>query len=206
MSEFEINAVARDALGKAATRRLRREGLVPAVMYGGTEDAVCLTLRDNELKKQLENEAFYSHVLTVNHPGGKQQVVLKGLQRHPATDAVTHVDFQRASATQVLHMRVPLHFVNEDICVGKKAGGAISHMENEVDVTCLAKDLPEYIEVDVAALDVGEMLHLSDLKCPEGIELSALVHGDDLPIANVHAAAVSAADEDGEESEEAPEA
>jgi large subunit ribosomal protein L25 len=201
MSEFEVNAVARDDLGKAATRRLRREGLVPAVLYGGTADPASVALRSNELKKQLENEAFYSHLLTVVHSGKKEQVVLKGLQRHPATDVVIHVDFQRASATQVLHMLVPLHFVNEESSVGRKAGGAVTHMVNEVAVTCMAKDLPEYIEVDVADLDIGDTLHLSDLKVPQGVELDALTHDDDQGVVNVHAvhSTEDASTEDGDE-------
>jgi large subunit ribosomal protein L25 len=204
MSEFEISAVARDALGKAATRRLRKTGLVPAILYGGTTAPISLSLRANELKKQLENEAFYSHILTVSHAGGKDQAVLKGLQRHPATDVVTHVDFQRAGATQVLHMRVPLHFVNEEICEGRKAGGAIAHMINEVEVTCLAKDLPEYIEVDIEHLQVGDLLHLSDIKCPPGIELTLLAHGDDQPVVSVHATLASSdEDVDGEGGDEA---
>ena len=159
---------------------------MPAVLYGGDEAPTSLSLKSNELKKQLENEAFYSHILTVSHGGKSEQAVLKGLQRHPATDAVIHVDFQRASANQVLRMRVPLHFINEDICVGRKAGGAITHMMNEVDVTCMAKDLPEYIEVDVANMAMGDMLHLSDLTVPQGVELDLLTHGDDQGVVNVH--------------------
>jgi large subunit ribosomal protein L25 len=187
MSEFEVNAVARDDLGKAATRRLRREGLVPAVLYGGSAGPASVSLRSNELKKQLENEAFYSHLLTVVHGGKKEQVVLKGLQRHPATDAIIHVDFQRASANQMLRMLVPLHFANEENSVGRKAGGAVTHMVNEVAVTCMAKDLPEYIEVDIVNLDIGDTLHLSDLKVPEGVELDALSHDDDQGVVNIHA-------------------
>lgn len=201
MSEFEVKAVARDDLGKAATRRLRREGLVPAVLYGGTAEPASVSLRANELKKQLENEAFYSTLLTVDHGNTKEQVVLKGLQRHPATDAVIHVDFQRASANQILHMLVPLHFVNEESCVGRKAGGTIGHLVNEVAVTCMAKDLPEYIEVDVAALDIGDMLHLSELEVPEGVELDQLTHGDDQAVVNVQVMHEVSEDEgmDGEE-------
>lgn len=196
MSEFEVKAVARDDLGKAATRRLRREGLVPAVLYGGTAEPASVSLRANELKKQLENEAFYSTLLTVDHGNTKEQVVLKGLQRHPATDAVIHVDFQRASANQILHMLVPLHFVNEESCVGRKAGGTIGHLVNEVAVTCMAKDLPEYIEVDVAALDIGDMLHLSELEVPEGVELDQLTHGDDQAVVNVQVMHEVSEDED----------
>lgn len=199
MSEFEVAAQPRAELGKGATRRLRRSGLVPAVLYGGKEEPVSLTLAANALKKQLENEAFYSHILTVSHEGRSEQAVLKGLQRHPATDDVTHVDFQRASATQVLHMLVPLHFINEEACAGVKAGGAITHLVNEVDVTCQAKDLPEYIEVDIEALEMDQMLHLSDIKLPAGVELTALSHGDDAGIVNVHAPHVAEREEESEE-------
>lgn len=206
MSEFEVRAEAREQHGKAATRRLRREGLVPAVMYGGTAAPVSLTLRANELRKQLENEAFYSHILTVAHGGRTEQVVLKGLQRHPATDDVIHVDFQRASADQVLHMLVPLHFLNEENCAGRRAGGVITHLANEVDVTCKAKDLPEYIEVDMAELELGSLVHLSDLKVPDGVELTALSHGDDQAVAGVQAPGGGVSDdeesEDGEAGEE----
>lgn len=207
MSEFEVNAVAREDLGKAATRRLRREGLVPAVLYGGTAEPASVSLRSNELKKQLENEAFYSHLLTVVHGGKKEQVVLKGLQRHPATDAVIHVDFQRASANQILHMLVPLHFVNEENSVGRKAGGAVTHMLNEVAVTCMAKNLPEYIEVDVANLDIGDTLHLSELKVPEGVELDALTQDDDPGVVNIHVvhATEEEPEEDGDEGDVAAE-
>ena len=206
MSEYEVSAQPRADLGKGASRRLRRQGLIPAVLYGGTEDPISLMVRENELKKQLENEAFYSHLLTVSHEGRSEQAVLKGLQRHPATDDVIHIDFQRASATQVLHMLVPLHFVNEDTCAGVKLGGAITRLMIEVDVTCQAKDLPEYIEVDVQALEMGEMLHLSDIKLPPGVELTALSHGDDAGIVNVHAPHVAALEDEGEEGEEGEEA
>ncbi|MEM7407476.1 MAG: 50S ribosomal protein L25/general stress protein Ctc [Pseudomonadota bacterium] len=202
MSDFELRAEAREELGKGATRRLRREGLVPAVMYGGTEQPVSLTLRANELRKQLENEAFYSHILTLTHGGRTHQVVLKGLQRHPATDDVIHVDLQRASADQVLHMLVPLHFLNEETSAGRRAGGVITHLVNEVDVTCKARDLPEFIEVDMGALELGELVHLSDLKVPDGVELSALAHGDDQAVASIQAPGGGISDDEETEEDE----
>jgi large subunit ribosomal protein L25 len=179
MSEFEIVAEGRTDLGKASTRRLRRLGKIPAVLYGGEKEPASLTLSLKDLRKQLENEAFYSHLLTVKTPQGSEQVVLKALQRHPATSEVAHVDFLRTSATQVLHMRVPLHFINEETSPGKKAGGVVSHTMNEVDITCLPRDLPEYIEVNMEALDLGDSVHLSDLVVPKGVELTALAHGED---------------------------
>ena len=140
MEAFEISAEARSGLGKGETRRLRRQGLVPAVIYGGGKPPMTVSLRANILRRQLENEAFYSHLLNVKTPEGNLQAVLKDLQRHPATSEVMHVDLLRTSATQVLSMTVPLHFANEDTAPGVKLGGVVSHIVNEVDISCQAKD------------------------------------------------------------------
>ncbi len=195
--EFALNAEVRSDLGKGASRRLRRNAnLVPAVIYGGEKAPQSISLLAKDLAKLLENEAAFSHVLAVNVAGATESVVIKALQRHPAKGFVLHADFQRVVAGQKLTAHVPLHFINEATSVGvKQQGGEISHTINEVEVSCLPKDLPEFIEVDLAAVEVGQNLHLSDLKLPKGVELVALAHGNDLAVANIHASRVK--DEEG---------
>ena len=182
--QFEIKAHSRAQSNSNANRRLRRAGQVPAVVYGGSRPSVLLSLDHNELTRHLENEAFYSHILTLKTKGKSEKVILRDIQRHPSKAQVLHIDFFRISEDQQIKVHVPLHFINEDTCTGvKQKGGIISHMQTDVEVACLPKDLPEYLEVDVADLDLGHSLHLSDLKLPEGISLVALSHGD----ANDHA-------------------
>ena len=186
--EFEIVAEARDLQGKGASRRLRREGKVPGILYGAHKDPAAITLDHNELWKQLAHEAFYSHVHTLRLDGASERVVLKDLQRHPFQMQVLHVDFQRVAEDERIAMRVPLHFLNEASSVAvKSAGAVISHLASEVEVECLPRDLPEYIEVDLQHLEVGTILHASDLKLPAGVVLAATVHhGDDQAIVSVH--------------------
>jgi len=179
MSEFEVLAERRIETGKGAMRRLRRTGWVPGVLYGGGGDAENITLRLNELRKQIENEAFFSHILTVSLDGAKTQVVIKDMQRHPANYEVTHVDFMRVRATEELTMRVPLHFANEEEAPGHKAGGVFSHLFNDVEISCLPANLPEYIEVDVGAMELGDSLHLSNLTLPQGVSLTVDVSDHD---------------------------
>ena len=179
MSEiFNIQAVARSDKGKGASRRLRRQGLVPGIIYGGGKDPEMIATLHNKLLQHLEHEAFYSSILNVEVDGQVQRVVLKDLQRHPAKPFVLHFDLQRVADTDRIKMQVPLHFVGEDSAPGVKAGGAISHAMVDVEIVCEAQNLPEYIEVDVSGMEVGDMLHLSDLKLPEGVEIVALSHGD----------------------------
>ena len=189
-NEFQLNAELRSDEGKGASRRLRRlQNKIPAVIYGGKEPAQSISLLANELNKALQNEAFYSHILTLTLEGKEQQAILRDLQRHPAKPIILHADFLRVDAAHALHMNVPLHFINEDTCIGVKLqGGAISHQMSDVEIKCLPKDLPEYIEVDMAEVELDNTLHLSDIKLPEGVEIIALTHGadHDLPIANVH--------------------
>ena len=209
MNEFEVVARPRDALGTGASRRLRREGRVPGVLYGGGRDAVAISMEENHISRQLANEAFAAHVLTVKTGGEESQAVLKSVQRDPVTNRPAHMDFQRISAESELHMKVPLHFMNEEACKGKKAGGIITHLLVEVEVGCLPKNLPEYIEVDMAALDVGGSVHLSELVLPEGVRLMALAHNpdNDQPVVSVQhpqkleAAEGEAAGEEGAEAE-----
>jgi large subunit ribosomal protein L25 len=186
--EFEIVAEKRDLQGKGASRRLRREGKVPGILYGAHKEPVAITLDHNELWKQLAHEAFYSHVHTLHLDGASERVVLKDLQRHPFQMQVMHIDLQRVAEDERIAMRVPLHFLNEASSVAvKSAGAVISHLASEVEVECLPRDLPEYIEVDLQHLEVGTILHASDLKLPEGVVLAATVHhGGDQAIVSVH--------------------
>jgi len=169
---FEVVAEPRTDGGKGASRRLRRQGLVPGIVYGGHRDPQMVSVQHSELYRQLDYEAFYSSLLDLKLEGETAQVVLKDLQRHPSKPFVIHVDFQRVSAKDKLRMSVPLHFENEDTSVGVKAGGVVSHNLTEVEITCLPKDLPEYIAVDMAQVDMGDSLLVSDLKLPEGVELT----------------------------------
>lgn len=187
-TSFELSAESRNDMGKGASRRLRRAGKVPAIIYGGGGEPQALTLNHNELLRNLEDEAFYSHILTVNIDGKPVQAVLRDLHRHPARPIVMHADLQRVNPNEKLHLRVPLHFVGADVAPGvKTAGGLFIHEANEVDVSCLPANLPEFIEVDVSGMNVGDHLHLSDLKLPAGVELTELARGGshDLPVAHI---------------------
>ncbi|MBH2032053.1 MAG: 50S ribosomal protein L25/general stress protein Ctc [Pseudomonadales bacterium] len=192
-AEFTLNAEARSDLGKGASRRLRRlASQVPAVIYGGDKAPVSISLLAKEVAKLLENEAAYSHVIALTVDGAVETVVIKALQRHPAKGHVLHADFVRVVAGQKLTAHVPLHFLNQETSVGvKQQGGEVSHSAVEVEVSCLPKDLPEFINVDMANVEVGQILHMSDLVLPAGVELVALAHGKDLPIANIHASRVA---------------
>jgi len=179
--EFEITAQVRTDAGKGASRRLRREAdLVPAIMYGAGKDPVCLSVPHKDLYKATQNEAFFSHIITINTDGRKDKAILKALQRHPARDRILHADFYRVSMDQKINVEVPLHFMNEDTCIGvKMGGGSIAHLLNSIEVSCLPDNLPEYIEVDMAEMDVGTTLHYSDIKLPEGVEINALSLGEE---------------------------
>ncbi len=180
MSEsFIIEAEVRADTGKGASRRLRHSDKVPAVLYGAGKDPVALTLSHNEMFHHLENEAFYSHILTINVGKKKEKAILKDLQRHPAKPRLMHVDFQRVDMKEKIRMHVPLHFTNEEDAPGVKAGGLINHSATELHIACLPKDLPEFIEVDLGELELDASLHVSDLTLPKGIESVDLGHGDD---------------------------
>jgi large subunit ribosomal protein L25 len=185
---FELKAESRSDAGKGASRRLRHAGKVPAIVYGGGKDPLMIALDHNDLLKHLEHEAFYSHVLAVDVDGARESCVLKDVQRHPARPIIMHLDLQRVRADEKIRMHVPLHFENESIAPGVKQGGAASHHLSEVDVSCLPKDLPEYIEVDMSAMGMNDSLHLSQLKLPAGVELVALGHGDDALVVSIHTA------------------
>ncbi|HSX87137.1 MAG TPA: 50S ribosomal protein L25/general stress protein Ctc [Pseudomonas sp.] len=191
--EFALNAEVRSDLGKGASRRLRRNvAMVPAVIYGGEKAPQSISLLAKDFAKLLENEAAFSHVLTLNVAGSNESVLIKALQRHPAKGYVLHADFIRVVAGQKLSAHVPLHFINQETSVGvKQQGGEVSHTLAEVEVSCLPKDLPEFIEVDMAKVELGQIVHLADLKLPKGVELVALAHGNDLAVANIHASRVA---------------
>ena len=183
---FVVNAELRTDHGKAASRRLRRTGKVPAVLYGGKEPAQQLALSHHEMAKHLETEAFYSHILTLKFDGKEQQAVLKDIQRHPAQPVLMHFDFQRVFADQAIRMDVPLHFVGGEKCPGVKAdGGVVEHHMSQVTVECLPKDLPEFIEVDLSGMKLNDAIHLSQLKLAPGVTLVDLKHGDP-SVAAVH--------------------
>lgn len=197
-SVFEFEAVNREKNGTSAARATRRDGDVPAVIYGGSADPEHVVLNRNEVTKRLANEAVYSHILQVNVDGKSQNVVLKALQRHPAKETILHMDFLRVDMNEKIKVHVPLHFINQETSVGVKAGGVVTHSMVEVEVACLPAVLPEYIEVDMEALDIGESVHLADLVVAEGVEILALTHGEDhnLPVAQVIKSRAAASEDD----------
>ncbi|MFL2555361.1 MAG: 50S ribosomal protein L25/general stress protein Ctc [Gammaproteobacteria bacterium] len=206
MNEFELIAEPREDIGKGASRRLRRDGKLPGIVYGTNKDASMIVFNHNEVMHHLEQEAFYSRVLTLKIGKNKEKVVLKDLQRHPFKSTLLHIDLQRVDEEQTLTMKIPLHFINEDKCVGvKQDGGVISHVITEVEIACLPKDLPEYIEVDMLEIVLNQTIHLSDIQLPDGVQISSLLHGGDdtQPVASVHIPKVSAADEAADEAESA---
>jgi large subunit ribosomal protein L25 len=189
MSIFEIEATSRTDMGKGASRRLRRDGKVPAIMYGGEEDPQTISLVHSELLKRLDHEAFYSHILTVNVDGKSTKAVLRDMQRHPSKPVIMHMDFQRVDENKPIRVHVPLHFIGEAVAPGVKAGGMVSHELIEVELEVLPKHLPEYIEVDISGLNTGDSVHLTDLKLPESGSLVELARGDshDLPVVSIQA-------------------
>ena len=205
MSEaiFNLDASVRTDLGKGASRRLRREDKLPGIIYGGEEAPVSITLDHNKVNNSADFEAFYSHVLTLNLDGKPVEVLVKDMQRHPYKPKIMHIDFQRVIAGEDVHTNVPLHFVNEEKSAAVKAGGIAEHHVTEIEVTCLPKNLPEFIEVDMAGVEMGQTLHLSDLTLPAGVSSVELAKNDeahDLAVVTVKPAPKAAeAEEDGEE-------
>ena len=209
--EFLIEAFPRGDQGRGASRRLRREERkIPAIIYGGEEEAVSISILHNERKKAPENEAFLSHRLTIELEGKKESVILKDLQRHPYKPLLTHADFLRVDKDHEIHVNVPLHFLNEETAPAiKLQGGVANHQINEVEVICLPQNLPEFLEVDMTAVEMDQVVHLSDLKLPKGVRIAALLQGEDhdLPVVAIHkprAAKTEDTDEgeDGEAGEE----
>ena len=185
-TSFELVAEFRETQGKGASRRLRHEGKVPAILYGGHSEARALTLSHQKLIVMLENERFYSTILSLKVGDQTQNAILKDVQRHPYKNAIVHIDFQRVEDNQKIRMSIPLHFVGAAVSPGVKTqGGLVSHLRNEVEVSCLPKDLPEFIEVDMSTLALNESIHMSQLKIPEGVELTALAK-EDAAVASIH--------------------
>ena len=189
-TNFTINAKSREDTGKGASRRLRRlTGEVPAIIYGGKKDAEKISILHKDITKALENDAVYSSIISLSIDGKAEDTIIKDIQRHPAKQIILHMDFLRVSKTTKLQTRVPLNFINEDICVGVKLGGGlIAHTMTDIEVSCLPKDLPEAIDVDMAEVDVGQIVHLSDLTLPNGVESVSLSQGADydLTVATVN--------------------
>ena len=208
--QFEISAELREDKGKGASRRLRRlADNIPAIIYGGDKDPQSLTLIRKDLEKSLENEAFFSQVLNINVGGDTQKAILKDLQRHPARNSVMHADFLRVDGKTVVKVHVPIHFLNEESCKGvKMEGGMIQHQATDIEVQCLSGDIPEYIELDMLEVNVGDIVHLSEIKLPEGVTSVALALGEDhdLAIASVVAPKGGNEGEDEDEVEEADDA
>lgn len=178
---IQFKAEKRDAKGTGASRRLRRTGRVPGIVYGADKDAQQVTLDHNEIYHLLRKEAFHASVLTMDLDGEKGTVVLRDTQWHPFRQQVLHLDFQRVTAGEKLHLKVPLHFVNDEMSPGiKLQGGLITHVMNEIDVACLPKDLPEFIEVDLKDIEAGVSIHATQLSLPAGVEL--VLHGEDDPV------------------------
>jgi len=199
---FNLDASIRTDLGKGASRRLRREEKLPGIIYGGEEAPVSITLDHNKVNNAADFEAFYSHVLTLNVDDKATEVLVKDMQRHPYKPKIMHIDFQRVVAGQDVHTNVPLHFVNEEKSAAVKAGGIAEHHVTEIEVTCLPKDLPEFIEVDMATVEMGQTLHLSDLTLPAGVASVELAKDDethDLAVVTVKPAPKAADTEEGDE-------
>ena len=177
---IELNATLRDDMGKGASRRLRHAKKFPAVVYGVGKDAVSITLEQKDVHHKLPNENFYSQVLSLNIAGTAEDVLLRDIQHHPYKQEVMHMDFIRIDQNKVVHVHTPLHFMGEDESPGAKTeDGVINHVMMEVELECLPKDIPSNIEVDLSEMHVGDIVHLSDLKLPEGVEILALKHGED---------------------------
>jgi len=196
---FDLIAEIREDQGKGASRRLRHEGKVPAILYGGGRAPRALTFDHNQLQHQMQSESFYSSILNLKVGDKTQAAIVKDVQRHPARNVIVHIDLQRIVEDQEIRMHVPLHFINEAIAVGvKQGGGSVSHLRTDVEVVCLPKDLPEYFEIDIANLGLDEMLHLSDIKLPEGVEIPELAQGPehDHAIVAIHVIKAAAVEEE----------
>jgi large subunit ribosomal protein L25 len=174
-------------LGRTDSRRLRKAGKVPAVMYGGGEAPQSIVLDHNALARQMSREAFFTSIVTLKLGTKDQQVVVKDVQRHPVRPLIMHLDLQRVLEDQEITLSVPIHFINETTAKGvKEQGGVVDHLMTDVEVTCLPRYLPEYLEIDVATMELNQILHLSDIKLPEGVSLVALAHGQDHPVVAIN--------------------
>ncbi len=206
--KFDLIAEIREDQGKGASRRLRREGKVPAIIYGAGRPARSLVFDHNKVIKELENESFYSSVLNIKVGDKSQAAILKDLQRHPAKMQIMHLDLQRIVEDEDIRMNVPLHFLNEEDAVGvRDGGGKVSHLRTEVEVVCLPKYLPEYLEIDIAMLELDQILNMSDITLPDGVEIPELALGPehDHPIVSIHVIKAAPVEEEVEAEEEVAE-
>jgi large subunit ribosomal protein L25 len=202
---IQLNAEPRADSGKGASRRLRRIDMVPAIIYGGDSDPMSISLAHNEFSHQLENEAIYTQIIDVNIGKDTEEVVLRDLQRHPYKNRIMHADFYRIDKKKVLHVVVPIHIVNAEDCVGVRIdGGMLTQIVSEIEVVCLPKNLPEYLEIDAIELHLGEILHLSNITMPEGVEIVALTHGEDHDTGILSVVKTRAIEEISDEAPEAP--
>ena len=184
---FELEVEARDQLGKGENRRLRRRGKVPAILYGGGQEPQAIMLEHVRLQRQMENQAFYTSILTLKLEGESQAVVIKDVQRHPFKRQVLHLDFQRILEDAKITLNVPIHFIGEELAYGvREQGGEITRLVTDVELSCLPKDLPEFLELDVSAMELNQLLHLSDVVVPEGVELTALAHDHDPAVISIN--------------------
>ncbi|EAV46928.1 50S ribosomal protein L25/general stress protein Ctc [Methylophilales bacterium HTCC2181] len=184
--KIQINANVRELKGTGASRRLRHAGKTPGVLYGGDKEATSLEIDSKELFMQFRHEAFHASILTLNLAGKKEAVILRDFQMHPVRNNIVHIDFQRINENEKISVKVPFHFINEETAPGVKLeGGLISHIMTEIDISCLPKDLPQYIEVDMSALSIGDSIHLSEVKVPEGVELTTLSDENDPAITSI---------------------
>jgi large subunit ribosomal protein L25 len=205
--KYDLIAEQRDDQGKGASRRLRHQGKVPAIIYGAGRPPRNLSFDHNKVLKELENEAFYSSILNIKVGDKSQAAVVKDIQRHPAKQQILHMDFQRIVEDEKIRMNVPLHFVGEEIAPGvKQGGGSVSHLMTDVEISCLPKDLPEFLEIDISALELNEMLHMSDIKLPDGVEIPTLAQGEeqDNAIVSIHVIKQAPVEEEETEAEEVP--
>ena len=206
--EFALIAEIREDQGKGASRRLRHQGKVPAIIYGAGRPPRALVFDHNKVLKQLESESFYSSILNIKVGEKSQAAILKDLQRHPAKMQIMHMDLQRVVDDVEIKMNVPLHFLNEETAIGvKDGGGSVSRLRTEVEVVCLPKNLPEYLEVDIGELELDAMLHLSEIKLPKGVEIPELALGPehDQAIVSIHVIKAAPIEEDIVEGEEVAE-
>jgi large subunit ribosomal protein L25 len=186
--QFVVGAESRNDQGKGASRRLRRAGKVPAILYGGKGEASNLTLDQLKLLNIIEDERFYSSIITVKVDGKDQQAIVKDVQMHPAKNAVLHVDLQRVLADVAIRIHLPIHFLNQATCPGVKTeGGQVSHLKSDVEISCLPKDLPEALEVDMAGMHLNDTIFLKDIKVPPGVTIPELAAGRDIPVVSIHA-------------------
>jgi len=203
MSTFTLNLTSRSDLGKGASRRLRHTNNIPAVIYGGGIDPQSLQMNHDEIMRALEDEAIYTSIIDVNIDGKVTKAVFKDIQRHAYKPKVLHLDFLRVSANEKIHMHIPIHFLGEENAPGVKASGQVNHNLSDIEVICLGKNLPEFLELDVSAMNMGDTLHLSDIKLPEGVVSAELQHGaaHDQPVVAIHKSRATL-----DESDDAPEA